>query len=150
MRGREALPAGTNGNRGFAGDPHIRLLSAPYTPFVALYRCEPWPRPEGRSVMHARRLVSGTRHVLDVRPRIEMRLDVDAALAPQLDDPVAQRAQERAVMRDEEHRAVEILERLDQHFLGEEIEMVRRLVEHEEIRRVEQHPRDHQARLLAA
>ncbi len=41
-------------------------------------------------------------------------------------------------------------ERLDQHLLGGEVEVVRRLVEHEEVRRVEQHPRHHQARLLAA
>ena len=37
-----------------------------------------------------------------------------------------------------------------QHFLGREIEVVGRLVEHEEVRRVEQHPRHHEARLLAA
>ena len=53
-------------------------------------------------------------------------------------------------MRHEEHRALEAAERLDQHLLGRQVEVVRRLVEHEEVRRVEQHPRHHQARLLAA
>ncbi len=41
-------------------------------------------------------------------------------------------------------------QRLDQHLLGRDVEMVGRLVEHQEVRRVEQHLRHHQPRLLAA
>ncbi len=41
-------------------------------------------------------------------------------------------------------------ERADQHLLGDEIEVVGRLVEHQEVRRVVEHARQHEARLLAA
>ena len=59
-------------------------------------------------------------------------------------------AEERAVVRHEQHRAVEVLQRLEQHFLRREIEVVGRLVEHEEVGRIEQHAREHEARFLAA
>ena len=52
-------------------------------------------------------------------------------------------------MRDEQHRAVEVAQRLHEHLLGQDVEVVRRLVEHEEVRRVEQHQGQHEARLLA-
>ena len=45
---------------------------------------------------------------------------------------------------------VELRESLDEHLLRGEIEVVRGLVEDEEIRRIEQHSRHHEARLLAA
>jgi hypothetical protein len=41
-------------------------------------------------------------------------------------------------------------QRLDQHLLGRHVEMVGRLVEHQEVRRVEEHQRHDEARLLAA
>ena len=41
-------------------------------------------------------------------------------------------------------------ERADQHLLGREVEVVGRLVEHQEVRRVVEHARQHEARLLAA
>ena len=41
-------------------------------------------------------------------------------------------------------------QRRDQHLLGRDVEMVGRLVEHQEVRRVEQHLGHHQPRLLAA
>ena len=53
-------------------------------------------------------------------------------------------------MRHEQHRAVEVLQRVEQHLLRREIEVVGRLVEDEEVRRVEEHAREDEARLLAA
>ena len=79
-----------------------------------------------------------------------MRLRVGAALAAELEHAVAEPAQERAVVRHEDHRALEVAERVDQHVLRREIEMVGRLVEDQEVRRIEQHARHHEARLLAA
>src|SRR5438045_1991834 len=102
------------------------------------------------SAMHAARLVPRARDVLHVGSGIHVQLRVGAALAAELEDAVAQAAQECAVVRHEQHRPVEILERVEQHLLGRQIEMIRRLVEHEKIRRVEQHPREHQTRFLAA
>ena len=54
------------------------------------------------------------------------------------------------VVRDQQHRALVARQRLDQHFLGRHVEMIGRLVEHQEIRRIVQHLRHHQPRLLAA
>jgi hypothetical protein len=45
----------------------------------------------------------------------------------------------------EDHRALEVLERRHQHLLGLEVEVVRGLVEDEEVRRIEEHAREHQA-----
>ena len=53
-------------------------------------------------------------------------------------------------MRDEDQRAAEILERLEQHVLRVEIEVVGRLVEQQRVRRAQQHARDRQPRALAA
>ncbi len=53
-------------------------------------------------------------------------------------------------MRHEQHGAFILRQRGDQHFLGRHIQMVGRLVEHQEIRRIEQHLGHHQPRLLAA
>jgi hypothetical protein len=51
---------------------------------------------------------------------------------------------------DEEHRALEVREGLQERLLGGEVEVVGRLVEHEEVRRVVEHLGEHQPRLLAA
>ena len=53
-------------------------------------------------------------------------------------------------MRHEDHRPLERLERVDQHLLGGEIQMIGGLVQDEEIRGVEEQARHRQARLLAA
>ena len=53
-------------------------------------------------------------------------------------------------MRDEDQRAAVVDERVEQHFLRVEIEMVGRLVEQQRVRRPQQHARDRQARALAA
>src|SRR5678815_2974334 len=100
--------------------------------------------------VHTWSFVAGALDVLDVRPLIRVRLRFGAALSAQLEHTVAQTAQELAVMRHKQHRTVEVLQRIEQHLLGRQIEMVGRLVEHEEVRGVEQHAREHQARLLAA
>src|SRR5260221_646188 len=100
--------------------------------------------------MNARRFVSGPRDVLDIRAWIRVRLRLGAALASELQYAIAQTAQKLAIVGDEQHRAVEILQRVEQHLLRQQIEMVRRLVEHEKVRRIQQHARDHGAGLLAA
>src|SRR5688572_10405648 len=89
-------------------------------------------KPDATSGMDSRRFVTGARDVLDVGAGIEMRLGVGAALTAELDHPVAQRSQESPVVRHEQHRPVEVLQRLDQHFLGEQVEVVGGLVEHQE------------------
>ena len=53
-------------------------------------------------------------------------------------------------MRDEDQRAAEVLERLEQHVLRVEIEMVRRLVEQQRVRRPQEHARDREPRALTA
>jgi hypothetical protein len=50
---------------------------------------------------------------------------------------------------DEQERAFEVDESLDEHLFGVEIEMVGRLVEHQKIRRIVEHARQDDARLLA-
>src|SRR3546814_3779064 len=92
-----------------------------------------------------RRFLAGT---LDIF-RITAAILVDA-VRRQFQHAIGQRRQEMPVMRDEKHRALVRRQRPDQHFLCVEVEVVRRLVEHEEIRRVEQHGRHYQPRLLAA
>src|SRR5688572_17093440 len=67
------------------------------------------PRTEKREArtrlgMHPRCFVSGALHVFDVGPGIQVRLLVGAGLPSQLDDAIAQGAQERAIVGDEQHR----------------------------------------------
>ena len=99
--------------------------------------------------MNPRRLVAGALDVFDVRAEIGVRGGIGAAFAAQFEHAVAQPAEEIAIVRDEEHRPIEILERLDQHVLGRQVEVIGRLVEHQKIGRIEQHPREHQSRLFA-
>src|SRR4029453_13665035 len=93
---------------------------------------------------------SSTSDVFDVRARIKMRLCFDTTLSAQLDDPIAETGKEGAGVRDEEHRPIEVFEGLDEHFLREKIQVVRGLVEDQEVGRVEQHSRNHETRFLAA
>ena len=79
-----------------------------------------------------------------------MRFSVDARLAAELENPVAEAAKERPVVRYEDHRAVEVAQRLDEHLLGRQVEVVRGLVEHEKVGRIEEHSSHHEPRLLAA
>ena len=102
------------------------------------------------SRVDAGRLVARALDVLDVGALIRVRLRLGAALAAQLEHAIAQAAQELPVVRHEQHRPVEVLERIEQHLLGRQIEVVGRLVEHQKVRRVQQHAREHEARLLAA
>ena len=100
--------------------------------------------------MHARRLVPGAGDVFRIRTGIGVRLRLGAGLSAELEDPVAERTQECAIVRDEEHRAFEVGERRQEHVLGGEIQVVGRLIQHQEVRWLEQHPRHHQTGLLAA
>ena len=89
------------------------------------------------------RLASRLLHVLHVRTAVRQRSVV--FIARELEHAVGEAAEECAVVRDEEHRSFEIVQRFDEHFFRREVEVVGRLVEHEEVRRIEEHARHHQA-----
>ena len=57
---------------------------------------------------------------------------------------------EVAIVRDEDQRAAVLDQRVEQHFLRVEIEVVGRLVEQQGVRRPQQHARHREARALAA
>src|SRR4029077_12233800 len=117
----------------------IVLTGGRLSPFPAfLERSAPWLRTcQSRQskrlprvlAVHAGCLVAGALDVVDIGAGIGVRLRVDAALPSELQDSIAQTAQELAIVRDEEHRAVEPLQRVEQHFLRRQIEVVRRFVE---------------------
>ncbi|MCY1562009.1 hypothetical protein D9M68_993420 [compost metagenome] len=71
------------------------------------------------------------------------------AVRRQFQHAIGEGGEEVAVVADEQHRAFIGAQRLDQHFLGVDVEVVGRLVQHEEIRRVEQHDRHDQPGLFA-
>ena len=100
--------------------------------------------------MDTRRFVSGAGNVVCVRAGIKVGLGIRAAFSTKFQDAIAETSQERAVVRNEKHRAVEVFERVDKHFLRCDVEVIRRLIQHQEIRRIQQHPGHHQPRLLAA
>jgi hypothetical protein len=53
-----------------------------------------------------------------------MRVRVQAAFATEFEHAIAQAAQKLAVMRHEHHRPLEAGERLEQHLLGGQVEIV--------------------------
>ena len=57
---------------------------------------------------------------------------------------------EVAIVRDEDQRPAEVLERFEQNVLRVEIQVVGRLVEQQRVRRAQQHPRHRQPRALAS
>src|SRR5262249_3289356 len=59
-------------------------------------------------------------------------------------------AKEHAIVRYENHRAFETLKRFHQHLLGGEVEVIGRLVKHEEVWRVVEHTRHGEPRFFAA
>ena len=67
-----------------------------------------------------------------------------------LDDLRRELVDEVPVVRDEDQRAPEVRERVEQHVLRVEIEMVGRLVEEQRVRRSQQHAGDGEPRPLAA
>ena len=67
-----------------------------------------------------------------------------------LDHARRERVDEGPVVRDEEQRALVAGERLLEHLAGRHVEVVGRLVEHQEICRPQQHLREREPRLLAA
>ena len=81
-------------------------------------------------MMDAGRLVPRAGNVFCVRSGIQVRLAFCAGLAAQLEHTITEAAKEAAVVGNEEHGAVKVLERLDQHFLGCDIQVIRRFVQH--------------------
>ena len=100
---------------------------------------------EELSAVQAGRLMARACDILSIATVITM-----YAFEGQFEHAIGQGRQKMPVMRNEEHGALILCQRLDQHFLGRHVEMVGRFVEHEKIRRIEQHDRHHQPRLLAA
>src|SRR5687767_11060303 len=106
------------------------------------------PRPIVSRV-YARGFVTGALDVFDIGAGIRVWL-IGPGFTTQLEHAVAQAPQERAVVRYEQHRAFKVRKRFDEHLLRREIEMVCRLVEDEEVRRIQEHARHDQSRALAA
>jgi hypothetical protein len=72
------------------------------------------------------------------------------AVGQKLENAVGEHRKEVAVVGDQQQRALEVREGADQHLLGREVEVVGGLVEHQEVRRVVEHARQHEAHLLAS
>src|SRR5262249_44096423 len=102
-------------------------------------------RRASRDGAHPRGFVAALADVLGVAAAVDAR-----PLREELEDAVRERGEEMPIVRDEEHRPLVVAERLDEHLLRRHVEVVRRLVEHEEVRRIEEHLREDEARLLAA
>src|ERR1035437_10167002 len=102
------------------------------------------------SGVYAGRLVAQALHVFDVGTGIHHGIALRAAFAAQFQHARAQAAQEHAVVRDENHRPFEPLERLHQHLLGGQVQVIGGFVQHQEVRRVVEHTRHREARFLAA
>jgi len=100
--------------------------------------------------VHAWRLMAGAFDVLDVRALIGVRLRFGAAFPTQFEHAIAQAPQELPVVRHEQHRPVEVLQGIEQHLLRRQIEVVGRLVEDQEIRRVQEHACENEPCLFAA
>ena len=82
---------------------------------------------------------------LCVRPWID-----DSLTMTDFDDLRREFLHEISIVRNEDQCSPVVLERLEQHVLRIEVEMVRRLVEQQRVRRPQQHARDREARTLAA
>ena len=95
------------------------------------------------SLPDPRRLVPALRHVLGVPAAIDVH-----AVVGHLQHAVRERGEEATVVGDEEHRPLEAPERLDEHLLRGHVEVVGRLVQHEEVRRIVEHLGQDHARLL--
>src|SRR5690606_26377342 len=105
----------------------------------------PWPRPASKEggagrvvrsarLAHAGGLAARRGDVLVVAAAVEVR----ALARRELEDARRDRAQERAIVGDEHDGALVLRERLHERALRDDVEVVGRLVEHEEVRRVEE------------
>ena len=88
--------------------------------------------------------------VFIIGSRVGMRLRFRSGFASKLQDSIAEASQEISVVGDEQHRAIEILECPDEHFLRRQIQVVCRLVQDQKIRRVHQQSRHDQPRFLSS
>src|SRR6202000_2440740 len=91
--------------------------------------------------VNSRRFMPYLLYIFHVRPGIDMRIAVRSALTAKFKHARAESAQEHAVMRNKDHGAFKILERIHQHFFRGEIKMVRRLIKDKKVRRGVQHER---------
>src|SRR4051794_10591672 len=83
--------------------------------------------------------VAGAGDVFAVAATVEMR-----ALGSQLEHAIRQVGEEVTIVGDEEQRPLEVAQRPDQHLLGPDVEVVRGLVQHQEIGRIVEHHRQNQ------
>ena len=108
---------------------------------VGLCGFPPWPisgRPPRRPRQHQVAIIVEAAVELSSRPVIDQQ------------QPVGDQAKQMPVMADHHHRAAEAGERLDQRVARIDVEMVGRLVENENMRRVPGDQRERQPRPLAA
>src|SRR5579863_9470608 len=84
--------------------------------------------PRSSSRINSGRFVADRLYVFDVRSRIHARISLRARLAAQLQHARPETSQEHTVVRDENHGAFEILELLDEHLFGGEVEVIGGLV----------------------
>ena len=99
-------------------------------------------RPDGHSLA-----LAGEHHAPVIVEIAVERRDLAALHQP---EPVGAGFQQIAVVRDQDHRAGIIVDRLDQRGAAVDVEMVGRLVEDDEMRRGEGRKAEQQPRLLAA
>src|ERR1039458_4048990 len=109
-----------------------------------------WARTVVRSRQDPRRFVAHLLDILRIGTRIHYRDALPPAFAAQLQYPRTEAAEKGAVVRYENHGAFEAVERVYEHFLGRQVEVIRGLVQHQEIRRIVQHARHRETRFLAS
>src|ERR1017187_1524372 len=102
------------------------------------------------SRVYAGGFVAQALHVLDVGTGVHHGVALGAAFAAEFQHARAQTAQEHAVVRHENHGPFEAFERLHQHLLGGEVEVIGGFVQHQEVGWVVEHARHGEARFLAA
>src|ERR1035441_4381302 len=102
------------------------------------------------SRVYARRFVPQALDVFDVGTGVHHGIALGAAFAAQFEHARAQAAQEHAVVRHENHGSFEALERIHQHLLGGQVQVIGGLVQHQKVGRVVEHARHGEARFLAA
>src|SRR5450432_701903 len=104
------------------------------------------PRREKATVLvEAGGFVAGAGYIFGVAAAVEVR-----AFRGQFQNAGGELGQEMTVVGDEEQGSFELAQRTDEHLLGADVQMVRRLVEDEKIGRVEEHHRQDQAGFFSA
>ena len=96
--------------------------------------------PPRRARGHAGRLVAGPRHVLGVAAAVDARAAAASSSSTRFESAARKRRswETKSIVPSKSRSA------RDEHLLGGEVEVVGRLVEHQEVRRVVEHARQHE------